>query len=212
MDIFSLATIGLAFFTIAITPGPANISNAAIAMSRGRKVSLIYGLGLSCGLVVWGVIAASGLGAILQTSVYLLMSLKVLGGLYLIWLAYQSLKSATIESVNDKTEQDCNTSNIGWFIHGLVLNLSNPKTVIAWMAALSVGLSPDANLSQLIAGVLVCICAGLLSNLFYSMCFSLKIVMAGYIRIQKQLNLLFSAIYTVAGVSLIRSAVDRNGV
>ena len=51
---FSLFSIGLAFFVIAISPGPANISNAMVAMSQGRKISLIYGAGLSIGLVFWG--------------------------------------------------------------------------------------------------------------------------------------------------------------
>ncbi len=82
----SLLNIGLAFFVIAVSPGPANISNATIAMSLGRKISLIYGAGLSVGLVFWGLVAASGFGMILQSSVYLLMTLKVFGGLYLLWL------------------------------------------------------------------------------------------------------------------------------
>ena len=46
----SLFSIGLPFFVIAASPGPANISNTTVAMSRGRKVSLIYGAGLSIGL------------------------------------------------------------------------------------------------------------------------------------------------------------------
>jgi threonine efflux protein len=54
IDLFSLFSIGLAFFAIAVSPGPANISNATIAMSQGRKTSLVYGAGLSTGLVFWG--------------------------------------------------------------------------------------------------------------------------------------------------------------
>lgn len=94
---FSLFSIGLAFFVIAISPGPANISNAMVAMSQGRKISLIYGAGLSIGLVFWGIIAASGLGIILQSSIYLLMTLKIFGGLYLIWIAFLSAKEAILE-------------------------------------------------------------------------------------------------------------------
>ncbi|WP_223294979.1 hypothetical protein [Marinomonas mediterranea] len=53
-DFVSLVSIGMAFFVVAVSPGPATISNATVAMSHGRKVSFIYGLGLSCGLVFWG--------------------------------------------------------------------------------------------------------------------------------------------------------------
>ncbi len=68
IDLISLASTGLAFFVVAVSPGPANISNATIAMNHGRKASLIYGLGLSCGLVFRGLIAASGMGAVLRSS------------------------------------------------------------------------------------------------------------------------------------------------
>ena len=47
MDFYSLITVGLAFFVVAVSPGPANLSNATLAMSRGRKTSLVYAAGLS---------------------------------------------------------------------------------------------------------------------------------------------------------------------
>ena len=211
MDLYSLLTIGLAFFAIAISPGPANISNAAIAMSRGRAVSLVYGFGLSSGLVVWGLVAASGLGAVLQTSVYLLMVLKVLGGIYLIWLAYLSAKSVMSPQIEAESEQNDNTSYLSWFIKGVLMNISNPKTVIAWMAALSVGLSADANTAHLVSGVLVCVVVGFLTNGFYSLCFSFQFMMRGYQKVAKYLNAVFAAIYAFAGFALIKSAFNKQG-
>jgi len=38
IEMLYLLSIGLAFFIIAISPGPANISNAAVAMSHGKKL------------------------------------------------------------------------------------------------------------------------------------------------------------------------------
>jgi len=43
IDLICLASTTVAFFIIAVSPGTANISNATIAMSHGRKESLIYG-------------------------------------------------------------------------------------------------------------------------------------------------------------------------
>ena len=209
MDLYSLLTIGLAFFAIAISPGPANISNAAIAMSRGRSVSLVYGFGLSSGLVAWGIVAASGLGAVLQTSVYLLMILKVFGGLYLIWLAYLSAKSVVTPEIDQTLNAIQQTSYFSWFMKGFVLNISNPKTVIAWMAALSVGLSESAGVGHLISGVLVCILVGFLTNAFYSLCFSFGCVMNAYKKVARYLNAVFASIYAFAGVSLIRSGFTK---
>ena len=205
IDLFSLVSSGLAFFVVAVSPGPANISNAAIAMNYGRKTSLRYGVGLSCGLVFWGLIAGSGMGAILQTSLYLLITLKILGGLYLLWLAFRSICSAR------KSEQ----SNIPiirdqrWFLRGLLLNVSNPKTVIAWMAALSVGLKSTDSLFAIIAALAVCIVVGFLTNALYSLVFSVGGMMRLYQRGRRWIEGFVAALFATAGFGLIRSALSR---
>lgn len=212
LDPFSLFMIGLSFFVVAVTPGPANISNAIIAMKRGRKVSLIYSSGLSFGLVFWGVIAASGMGAVLQSSVYLLMLLKVFGGLYLLWLAYLSGKSAFNPQVEDINDPSNIPTAKKWFIRGFILNISNPKTVIAWLAALSVGLDAGDNIHALVAGVLVCVFVGFSVNAMYSLVFSFSGVMNIYQRISRWINGIAFALFTIAGIGLIRSAFNRSPV
>jgi len=212
IDLISLLSIGIAFFVIAVSPGPANISNATIAMSKGRRTSLIYGAGLSTGLVFWGIIAASGMGAILQSSIYLLMTLKVFGGLYLLRLAYLSVKetmkpnSANIEIINE------NVSGKNWFFRGVIMNISNPKTVIAWMAALSVGLGSNDGILSLVSGLVVCMIVGFATNAMYSICFSYRGVMKWYQRASRWINGVTSFLFSIAGIGLLRSAFNRSSV
>jgi len=204
-DLLALASSGLAFFIIAVSPGPATISNATIAMSHGRKISLIYGAGLSCGLVFWGLIAASGMGALLQGSLYLLMILKVLGGLYLLWLAFQSGRAAWMH----ERENPIVEPGRRWFLRGLLLNMSNPKSVIAWMAALSIGISPGSDLRSVIAATAVCIVVGFFTNALYSVLFSMRGMMHGYQRFRRTINAVVAVLFTVAGFGLIRSAYSE---
>jgi len=210
IDIFSLLSTGLAFFVIAVSPGPANISNATIAMSQGRKTSLIYGAGLSTGLVFWGIIAATGLGAILQSSVYLLMLLKLFGAIYLVKLAYLSAKEAIKPKTYHLDATDKFVSDKRWFFRGVIMNISNPKTVIAWMAALSVGLGANDGILSLIFGLLICIAVGFLTNAMYSICFSYPSVMNGYQRIKGYINGFAALLFSVAAFGLLRSAFSRN--
>ncbi len=205
IDLISLATTGLAFFIVAVSPGPATISNATIAMNHGRKVSLKYGAGLSSGLVIWGVIAVSGMGAILQTSVYLLSVLKILGGLYLLWLAFLSARATRQpESKNIPESEDKR-----WFLRGLLLNLSNPKSLLAWMAALSVGLNSNDNIYSISAALAVCIGVGFFTNAMYSVLFSIDGIMQAYQRCQRSVNGIVAGLFAVAGFGLIRSAFNR---
>lgn len=205
----SLFSIGLAFFVIAVSPGPANISNATVAMSRGRKTSLVYGAGLSTGLVFWGVIAASGLGVILQSSIYLLMILKIFGGLYLLRLAFLSGRNAILPNNKSVQVESDSKSNLGWFIKGVLLNISNPKTVIAWMAALSVGLGANDSTTSLLLGVAVCIVVGFATNALYSILFSFNGVMNWYQNASRWINSIVSGLFAVAGIGLIRSAFSQ---
>ncbi|WP_085901826.1 LysE family translocator [Kiloniella majae] len=223
IDFMSLASIGLAFFIVAVSPGPATLANATVSMSKGRKAGLIYGAGLSCGLGFWGIVAASGLGAVLQSSVYLLMILKVFGGLYLLWLAFQSARAAMKPDVEkgtpspDKKDIVHNSFIRGWFIQGLILNLSNPKAVVAWMAALSVGLDANANANAndgvwayaLIAATLMCMVIGVLVYVFYAVIFSFGGIMRGYKRCRRWINGAIAGLFTLAGFGLIRSAFIR---
>ncbi|MDB4838139.1 LysE family translocator [Marinomonas sp.] len=195
-------------------PGPATISNATIsnatiAMSRGRKINLVYGTGLSTGLVFWGIVAASGLGVILQSSVYLLMTLKLCGGMYLIWLAFLSAK-ASIKAKNIALNIDNHADHMSsWFVKGFILNVSNPKTVIAWVAALSVGLGTSDGTTSLILGVLVCITVGFITNALYSIVFSYRGVMEWYQNTNRWVNGVVAGLFTIAGFGLIRSACYR---
>lgn len=205
VDTTTLIAVGVAFWVIAASPGPANISNAAIAMRYGRRASIVYGLGLSVALVFWGVLAATGMGAVLQASAWLLMGLKLVGGGYLLWLAWQSGRSALKAG-------DAELAEIGagrWFWRGVILNLSNPKSVIAWMAALSMGLNPSDTVVSVLVTTLVCVVVAFLNNLGYSLVFSMGGMMALYRRGRRWIEGATAALFATGGLALIRSAVSK---
>ena len=204
-DFIALASTGVAFFIVAVSPGPATLSNATIAMNHGRRASLIYGLGLSVGLVFWGLIAASGLGAVLHGSLWVLPALKILGGAYLLWLALQSGRSA----MRPATRKQLSVRGHSWFLRGLALNLSNPKSVIAWIAALSVGLGQEADTASIIAVTSICIAVGFATNALYSLLFSIRGMMCAYARARRVIDSIVAGLFAVAGFGLIRSAFAR---
>lgn len=202
IDIYSLSSIAITFFIVAVSPGPATLSNAVVAMHQGRKTGLIYGAGLACGLAFWGLIAASGIGVILHSSVYLLSVLKIMGGLYLLWLAFLSARSAWRPGL----EKPIISTKRTWFLQGLLLNLSNPKAVLAWMAALSVGLGSNSDIYSIALATVVCMAAGLLVYVFYSIIFSVVSIMQVYKRFRRWIDAVVAGLFTFAGIGLIRSS------
>ena len=140
------------------------------------------------------------------------MTLKIFGGLYLIWIAFLSAKEAI--HPNKKSLQLENDSNsiLRWFTKGIILNISNPKTVIAWMAALSLGLGSNDNETSLLFGVIVCIVVGFTTNALYSVFFSFNGVMSWYQNTKCKINSIVSGLFAIAGIGLIYSAFteDKN--
>ncbi|MCG8492795.1 MAG: LysE family transporter [Sneathiellales bacterium] len=204
-DFSSLFTIALAFIIAVATPGPATLAVATISMSSGRKPGLMFGLGLSAGLAFWGLVAATGLGAILQASTYALTALKILGGLYLLWLALNAARSASRKNsvLKEVTQAKHN------FRRGLLLNLSNPKAVVAWMAVLALGLGNEQSSLHIFIAAGTCILLGILINCGYALIFSTPGAMKGYQKTRRWIEGVVAGLFAIAGFGLIRSAFAR---
>ncbi|MBB4302141.1 threonine/homoserine/homoserine lactone efflux protein [Rhodobium orientis] len=204
-DIGNLATIAAAFFVAAPSPGPATIAVASQSMSAGRKAGLVFGSGLAVGLAVWGVVAAAGMGAILQASTGALTAMKLLGGAYLLWLAYGSARSAA----RPRAAPTDMAKKPRAFLRGLLLNLSNPKAVFAWMAVLSLGLGDGSGTGQVVLATGTCMVLGGLIYATYAVVFSTQGAMDGYARARRWIDGVVSGLFAVAGIGLIRSAFAR---
>jgi len=203
--ILDLTPILLAFFIVAVSPGPANIAVATVAMSSGRMAAMRFGAGLGTGLAFWGLVAATGMGAVLQGSAVLLTALKVFGGLYLLWLAYQSWRSAKTAQTEVKVE----TRTQRWFARGLILNLSNPKAVVAWMAALSMGMGSGDGNALLVLATVLCMLLGYLNYAGHAFAFSFAGFMTGYARMRRWIDGAVAILFAAAGLGLLRSAFTR---
>ena len=205
LDILGLATASAAFLMVAAAPGPATLALATISMSAGRRSGVSFGLGLSVGLAVWGVVAATGLGALLQASAQALTVLKLVGGAYLLWLAYGAARSAAREA----TPAACLATRGNWVRRGLILNLSNPKAVVAWMATLTLGVSEGQSAAQVVAATALCIGIGFAVYAAYALTFSTSGAMRLYASVRRWIDGVVAGLFTIAGLGLIRSALTR---
>src|SRR5919199_3583388 len=82
-----LLTYTAACFVLFITPGPDMSLFLAKTVTGGRKAGLAAMLGAQAGCCVHTLLAALGLSALLAASATAFTALKVVGALYLLWLA-----------------------------------------------------------------------------------------------------------------------------
>ncbi|NHF72255.1 LysE family translocator [Paracoccus xiamenensis] len=118
--------------TLAIlSPGPAIIAAIQTAFSRGREVALPFGMGLAFGASLWGLIALAGLAVVFQTHPEVYRTVKVFGGLYLLWMSWGLWRAAT-EPLPEAAEKRFGRG----FLGGMLLNLSNPKPALFYASLL----------------------------------------------------------------------------
>ncbi|QFT94486.1 Threonine efflux protein [Roseovarius sp. THAF9] len=193
----AMLTSVASFAFAAGSPGPATLAVAGTAMARGRSAGVAMALGLSLGLAVWGVLAGLGLGLLIAHFAPALLALKLVGAAYLIFLAFVSARSALrTDAAPDLESQGLAQGNADMFRRGLLLNVLNPKAVLAWVVALALG-AGDALTIALCAGV------GLGLYLFYATVFSLMPVRAGYARARRGIEAAFALFFGLAGVRLL---------
>lgn len=116
----------------AATPGPAVILASGQSMARGFRAGIGVILGTQLGNLVYFVLSAAGLGAVLMASETAFLTLKYAGAAYLIYLGGRAIFHA--RAAANAPDQD----NVPiWrhpFMQGLFNQLANPKSVLFWGA------------------------------------------------------------------------------
>ncbi|MDH0667774.1 LysE family translocator, partial [Acinetobacter junii] len=122
----------IAITLLTITPGLDTTLIIRTATIEGKAKAFQAALGITLGCIVWGVVVACGLGALLMTSDLAFNMLKWMGAAYLAWLGLNLLlKPRTqLADINDTT----NTQN--WFVKGFLGNLLNPKVGVFYLSFL----------------------------------------------------------------------------
>jgi threonine/homoserine/homoserine lactone efflux protein len=123
---FSVATLALA-----ISPGPDNIYVLTQSLVNGSKSGVATTAGLISGCIVHTTLLAFGISALITASDGIFYTIKVLGALYLLYLAYKAFRSDASVSFTEKAPRK---SYWELFKIGVVMNLLNPKVMIFFLA------------------------------------------------------------------------------
>ncbi|MDO7611155.1 MAG: LysE family transporter, partial [Flavobacteriaceae bacterium] len=83
-----LISFSVAVFFLAISPGPDNIFVAFQSLRFGFKSGLFVIMGLMSGCLVHTILGAFGAAVFLARFPFLLIVIKILGAVYLLYLAY----------------------------------------------------------------------------------------------------------------------------
>jgi threonine/homoserine/homoserine lactone efflux protein len=141
---------------LTITPGADMAMVSRSVLIGGRREAFATTLGILAGCLVWAVVSAAGVAAVLAASKTAYDALRLVGAAYLVWLGVQSLLAARRGDYRDTGEGRPGAGRTSAFRQGLLTNLFNPKIAIFYSTFLPQFIGPGDPallLSILLAGV-----------------------------------------------------------
>lgn len=129
--------VALSFFGIAVllalAPGPDNVFVLMQSAMWGRKPGMLVVLGLCTGLIGHTVAVAVGLAALFAASESAFTALKMVGAAYLVYLAWGAFRAKANTQESAKPPRQ---SNATLYRRGIIMNLTNPKVSLFFLAFL----------------------------------------------------------------------------
>lgn len=116
----------------AISPGPSFVLVSRIAITASRLDGLAAALGMGLGGALFGTLALAGLSALLLQVEWPYMTLKLIGGAYLVYLGIRIWRGASAPLSIDTAAAFEKKSLLRSFTFAFVTQISNPKTAVVY--------------------------------------------------------------------------------
>ncbi|UCM89967.1 LysE family translocator [Streptomyces marincola] len=124
-------------FIIVVSPGTGAVYTVGTGLTRGFRMSVVAAFGCTLGIVPHLAAAIAGLAAILHTSALAFESFKWAGVIYLLFLAWQTLRekgAMKIETEGGSQAEERSVVRVIWT--AVLLNFLNPKLSMFFLAFL----------------------------------------------------------------------------
>ncbi len=133
-DLPVLLAFALAAFVLAVTPGPDMALFVSRTMNWGRSHGFATVLGATTGIAVHTMLVAFGISILIVTAPALFWALKIVGALYLVWLAIQAIRDGAGILVTKAAGKQPSWGQS--YLTGLGINLTNPKVALFFVTFL----------------------------------------------------------------------------
>src|SRR2546422_269904 len=147
----ALLTFAAAAAVLATTPGVDTALVLRTGAVEGPRRAVAAAFGICCGLLLWGLGVALGIGALLAASSLAYTVLRWVGAAYLVWLGLILLLRPHQEARAIDAAPPAQPSAMKWFARGLLSNLTNPKVGVFYVTFLPQFVPPGVAVAPFIA-------------------------------------------------------------
>ncbi|WP_257352084.1 LysE family translocator [Pseudalkalibacillus decolorationis] len=140
-DFSTLAAFALVSLGIVCSPGPNMIYLISRSITQGKRAGVISLLGIVLGFLIYVIATMFGLAVLFENVPVIYEIIKWMGSVYLLWLAWNAIKSGGNSIFEPKHLQIERPKKL--FFTGLMTSLLNPKIAILYVSLLPQFQSPE---------------------------------------------------------------------
>lgn len=205
-------TVGVAHFLALLSPGPDFVLIVKSAIKNDSKDAMGVALGITIANAVYISLCLIGIGSILAASALLMIILKIIGGLFLIYLAVQALQARKSSysqlDINESISTNLtNTTFLKEFVAGFISGIFNPKNLLFYLSLFTVVLTPEVSFAfKLSLGVWMTIVVFLWDTSIIFL-LSTRKVRQKFTQAAYYLDKITGALLGIIGVTIVKTAV-----
>ena len=205
-------TVGVAHFLALLSPGPDFVLIVKSAIKNDSKDAMGVALGITIANAVYISLCLIGIGSILAASALLMIILKIIGGLFLIYLAVQALQARKTSysqlDINEPISTNVtNTTFLKEFVAGFISGIFNPKNLLFYLSLFTVVLTPEVSFAfKLSLGVWMTIVVFVWDTSIIFL-LSTRKVRQKFTQAAYYLDKITGALLGIIGVTIVKTAV-----
>ncbi|MGR3541287.1 MAG: LysE family translocator [Hasllibacter sp.] len=123
----------------ASSPGPAVAMLMGIGLGQGRGPALTASAGIATGSVLLNLGTIVGIGLLLSQAAWAMQAIRLIGAGYLLYLAWGAFGKAAARTPPPRAAEVARAPAWRLFGAGFLLQVTNPKAIVFWLAINAVG-------------------------------------------------------------------------
>lgn len=206
MPVASFAAL-LTVWTLALLiPGPDFLAVSHASVARSRRDAVFVGLGVAAAMAVWATTSLVGLTVLLVRFQPLFEAVRVAGAAYLLWLAFQLLRSAARRRAHGPTAGAAGVrprGAVSAFRAGFLCNIGNPKAAVFFSSVFAALLPPHVDWEYRTAIGVAIPAIGVAWYTLVACLFSARRIAAAYDRARRAVDAVTGTLFAVLAGDLL---------
>jgi threonine efflux protein len=200
----TLFTVAALHTVVLVIPGPDVLLVSQVAVARSRRAALLAGLGVVGGIACWAALALLGINVLFQQFAWVHGVIKVAGGLYLLYMAFNLWRSSFGNMAHTAAVQPP-LGDLRALRSGFLTNIANPKAAIFFGSVFSSVLPAQSSVTLKLSAFAVIVFLSLLWFALVALGMSTARLQAAYLRARRSIDRVAGSIMAGFGALLLAS-------